>query len=44
VLVGGSEVILDCFDDVGLDVLLLLQGDARPVNQLSLLVVRHRCS
>ena len=37
--IGGSEVVLDCFDHVGFDVFLLLEGDGGTVDQLSVLVV-----
>ena len=45
--VGGSEVILDSFDNVGLDILLLFEGDGWAIDELAVTVLgdsRGGCS
>ena len=39
VFVGGPEVVLDCFDDIGLDILFFLEGDGGSVDELSIAVL-----
>lgn len=43
-LVGGAEVVLNCFDDISLDVFLLLEGDCSPCGELPVLVESDSCS
>lgn len=39
IFISGSEIVLDCFDDVALDVLFLFEHQLSAVDQLSLFVV-----
>ena len=39
IFVGGSEVVLDCLDDVGLDIFLLLEGECGAVDELPFFVL-----
>lgn len=43
-LVGSSEVVLDCLYHIGLDVFLLLEGEGSAVHELSVLVVGEASS
>lgn len=38
-LIGGPEVVLDSLNHIGLDILLLLQGDRSAIHQLAVLIV-----
>jgi hypothetical protein len=37
--VGGSEIVLDCLDDIGFDIFLLLESDGCAVDKLPIFIV-----
>ena len=39
VFISGSEIVLNSFDNIGFDILLLLEDELSSVDQLAVLVV-----